>query len=545
MSNIDERRRKLLKLGTKLREFDEEVREWHQWFVQRTEAFEKSKMGIRTYETVLKKYEELLYRKRHLVPSPQVSTHLSKEEKLLSSPSSVICLSCSGENTNISQYCIFCGHELPKRPKPKITTIKSLSDPVPETVEGLKPKIKTADKSDDEKASKTITEEEIKLKDSSKEDIFKSHQKPVPKPPQKKEIIRKPVLEKDDSQIDVRKVPERKVIRKQQLELADIVSFGWLTILGSIIFVIVLIFITLMNPSQEERYPVGLLVFAFLLLLAGIIFDVLRWKNFDFSALGAIIAYIGIVMIFCIPMAYTFFIKLPEFLWLFWIAIAVLFTVGGAGARWSDYDTKIVDMATMAIAYWQNYEKRAAIRKVIELIGTFLIGLVKAMIGGIWHFPRRVRTFLGRIYQGLKLYIVANIGLITNAVRRILHTFWNNIHWVGLLAILAYLGLTGLSSYQNIELLIIMSFFFFLGLVTSRSERVVGAINNARTIILKGAISAYSMLTGAKIKKEESVFCSRCLRGVHRIEFAELQHADETENPLCPFCGFENWVTVS
>ncbi len=100
-------------------------------------------------------------------------------------------------------------------------------------------------------------------------------------------------------------------------------------------------------------------------------------------------------------------------------------------------------------------------------------------------------------------------------------------------------------SYQNIEIMIIMSFFFTLGILFSNSEKVVKVVSNTRIAILKGAISAYSMLSGAKIKKEDSLFCSRCLRGVHKIEFAELQFVEDTEITLCPYCGYENWVTVS
>ena len=90
-----------------------------------------------------------------------------------------------------------------------------------------------------------------------------------------------------------------------------------------------------------------------------------------------------------------------------------------------------------------------------------------------------------------------------------------------------------------------MSFFFVLGISVSNSEKVVKAVSNTRTVILKGAINAYSMLSGAKIKKEDSLFCSRCLRGVHKVEFAELQHVEDRETPLCPYCGYENWVVIS
>ncbi|MHA2110319.1 MAG: zinc ribbon domain-containing protein [Candidatus Hodarchaeales archaeon] len=461
-----------------------------------------------------------------------------------------ICPNCAQENTDQAQYCIFCGHELPRRSKTKISPVESYPDPVPivEIVEDLKSKITTVDKFNEEKVSKFIVDEEIVSKNHSKKDIVQSSTKLESKPPQEKEFSKKPDEKEVVSKYDVKKVPETKVIRKRQLELVDIVSFGRLTIFSSIIFVVVLIFITIADPGPAERYPVGMLVFAFLFLVAGIIFDIMRWKNTDLSALGAVIFLIGVGMIFCVPLAYTFYLNIPEFVWFFWIIIAIFFVVGGAGARWSDYDTKIVDMGTMAVAYWQNYEKRAAIRKIFELIGTSLKGLGKSIADGIWHFPRRVWTFSGRIYQGFKLYVLANIGLIWNAVNRFLHTLWSNIHWFGLLAIIGYIlnsGYLDSDFYRNTELLIIIIFFFVLGLVTSRSEQVVRVINNTRKIILKGAISAYSMLSGAKIKRHDSLFCSRCLRGVHKIEFAELQHVEDTETPLCPFCGYENWVSVT
>jgi len=480
MISIDELRIKLLKLGTELGEFDEEVRKWNQWFIRQTEDFQKSKLSMRSYKAVLERYETFLNKKSNIA----------------------------------------------------VTVAEITSTEKPDKKEILKPS----------------EEEKNDFRGLSKKDIAESPTKTVSETPQKKEISKKTVVEKDFPLIDVKKEPERKSIRERQLEWSDIVSFGWLTILGSIIFVIVLILITLGGKFFGTNISIGLLVFAFLLLLAGIMFDVLRWKNFDFSALGAIIAYIGIVMIFCVPIAYTFSIEPPESFWFFWIIFAIFFVVGGAGARWSEYDTKIVDMTTMAIGYWNNYQKRAAIRKFILLLFIFLKGLATSIVGGIIHFPGRFRTFLGRLFHSLKLYIQSNIGLIIDALNRILHSTWKNIHWFGLLAIFGYiLNSRFLPSefYRNTKLIIIILFFFFLGILTSRSEKVVGVINSSRTIILKGAISAYSMLTGTRIKKEESIFCSRCLRGVHKIEFVELQHVQDRENPLCPYCGHENWVTVT
>ncbi len=105
------------------------------------------------------------------------------------------------------------------------------------------------------------------------------------------------------------------------------------------------------------------------------------------------------------------------------------------------------------------------------------------------------------------------------------------------------------NTYIEILVLIIINIavFSFLWLLNSfflHSERATEIIGNTRNYILKGVISSYSMLSGAKIKVNESIFCSRCLRGVAVTEFAEMKVAKESSIPLCPFCGFENWVTV-
>ena len=66
-----------------------------------------------------------------------------------------------------------------------------------------------------------------------------------------------------------------------------------------------------------------------------------------------------------------------------------------------------------------------------------------------------------------------------------------------------------------------------------------------RKFLLKGVINAYSMLSGTKIKTEEAKFCSRCLRSVHKIEYEELRHVEQKQIPECPYCGYENWISVN
>ena len=101
----------------------------------------------------------------------------------------IICFSCGKENFSYSQYCLNCGWKL-QEVENKNFNLSS------------KQGLETLQK--EEAFSKPVSEELIR--------------------PEK--LIPPDVVEPE---------PEEKPVRKRQLDWSDIVSFGWLTIIGSII----------------------------------------------------------------------------------------------------------------------------------------------------------------------------------------------------------------------------------------------------------------------------------------------------------------------
>ncbi|MHA2175096.1 MAG: zinc ribbon domain-containing protein [Candidatus Hodarchaeales archaeon] len=545
--------RELIRIGFELCKSDKEVQEWHRWFLRQTELFNKSKLSIEAYQNVLVRYKAFLEKKTKKKILASVKPGLKEEikesgaqEDLIAS-TQVFCHSCGESNSSLSQFCIYCGASISKIPEVSQQGRTELqAEPIAFKEEIKKPIEKSTFIDDSDKKDTSVDEQtqQDDIHELSEESPTRADEKSkVPLIIPKDEIPKALSTAKHHVKTRIEKKSRLTSIRETQIELSRLITRRT-ALIGGGSFPVALLLIIILRLGG--RGSIGLILLSFLSTVLSLVIDILRGRNYaEWSALGAIICYLGILLIFIPLIFYVLFSDLPDF----WIIISELvgisFLIIGVTLRWTEYDEKLVNLIVMAIAYWKNYQKREAIKTVFRAIGAFIGGLIRSIGSGIAHFPRRFTTFLGMIGRTLVVYGRASIDQLKKAVTGIFKNFWNYLHWIGLLAILVYLWLTGLSSYQNIELLIIVSFFFVLGILFSNSEQVMKAVSDTRNIILKGAISAYSMLTGAKIKKEESVFCSRCLRGVHQVEFAELQHVEDTDNPLCPFCGYENWVTVN
>jgi len=53
------------------------------------------------------------------------------------------------------------------------------------------------------------------------------------------------------------------------------------------------------------------------------------------------------------------------------------------------------------------------------------------------------------------------------------------------------------------------------------------------------------MLSGARMDFNQSIFCSRCLRGVEKSEFKSLITMKGSVNPPCPFCSSTSWIAFN
>ncbi|MHA2108836.1 MAG: hypothetical protein ACW99R_14130 [Candidatus Hodarchaeales archaeon] len=339
-------------------------------------------------------------------------------------------------------------------------------------------------------------------------------------------------------------------VRDSQIKLSRLISRRTM-IIGVGSFTTALLIIIILSLGEDrlgiDRISVGLILLTFLSTVLSLVIDILRGRNFaEWSALGAIISYFGIFLIFIPLLVYVIFpAGITDVLVYVTEIFGIVLLVIGVTLRWTEYDEKLVNLVTITIGYWKNYQKREAIKTFFMAIGTFGLGIFKAIIGGLRSLPSRFLAFLKIARKFFVEYGIATINQLLTAIARIFKASWNHVHWIGLLAILPYLWFTNYSTYQNIELLIIMGFFFSLGVLFTYSEKSVKAISTTRDFVVKGIISAYSMLSGSRIKPEEAIFCSRCLRGVHEIEYEELKHVEQKQIPECPYCGYENWISVS
>ena len=498
---------KLLKRGSELAQSDTTIDKMHEWFLEKKEGYENNKLDQKSFKLAEIQYQRFLDSK-------------TKEKEVVTdvSPSDLInCQRCGVENKQTHIYCTSCGEPLLE---PELIKSIDLDSSVP------KAPLKQTKLKEIESMDSQVSEE-------TEKDI--SHKTDKIETPEKK---------------------SSKSFKDLELEWSEILSFSKITLFGLGLFIIFLITVLVLQltPGIEgsNRISIGLFGIAFFVLLFGVILDLLRARNYswqeNWSALGAIICYIGVIVNFVPLFLYVVLPNLEgnEFNLLIVEIIGIVLVIIGVTARWSEYDTKIWNQMIILGSSIRYFGYRVFFKNLFSLIWNTIKGLFSTFWEGIKNLPSRIKKFFGMIFNTTIKYFEISIRLLTNAVERILKTIWDNVHWIGLLSILIYVFVFNLSIdqlYINIELVLIILFFFFLGVIFLHSEHATEIIGNTRNRLLKGVISSYSMLSGAKIKVNESIFCSRCLRGVAVTEFAEMKIAKESSIPLCPFCGFENWVT--
>lgn len=230
----------------------------------------------------------------------------------------------------------------------------------------------------------------------------------------------------------------------------------------------------------------------------------------------------------------------------------------GLTSRATELDQKIVDQFFLFKEWVKAGGIRQSLSALKQLIWTIVSGFLRYIGLGIRELGSRITKFVGWIKQAIIFILGSSIVFFTKTfpqtIKRSIITLWNNLHWFGLIAAVVFILVITADtpvnqiSQKNViiytEIFIIIGFFFTLGVLYPKRDRVVRITQSVRNTVLSGVISAYSMLSGTKIDAEEAIFCSRCLRGVETREFKSLMEIKETINPPCPFCGFDNWVGI-
>ncbi|MFX1515269.1 MAG: hypothetical protein ACFFC6_03105 [Promethearchaeota archaeon] len=347
-----------------------------------------------------------------------------------------------------------------------------------------------------------------------------------------------------------KQVKEKKTLKTATF--SEIVSFSKLTLIGTIFFVLAILATVFggLVEYAEGRFAIALFGVTGLILFFGIVLDVLRWRGYtEWGALGAIIAYFGVFIMFLPLLLYPFVVDFTfEVLFIIELFGGVITIIGFTSHR-TDFDDKIVDLLTILWYRLRTFDFRAFLSTLWQLVRTTVGGFLRYIWQGLKNFPSRIKTFFSMLIRLILNVLKTSVLVIGQTFKKSILGIWNNLHWIGLIAVIAFVLITpGLPDPApfpiRLEMLIIIGFFFLLGVIYPYRERVAKIITSTRSFVLQKTISAYSMLSGSKLKPTEATFCSRCLRGIENREFESLKEIKRTVNPPCPFCGLNSWVRI-
>jgi len=346
----------------------------------------------------------------------------------------------------------------------------------------------------------------------------------------------------------------------KEASVSELISFSRFTLIGIVLFlftVFIGIFLQMVEFPYYVRISTGILGFSILVLLLGLVIDVLRWREFtEWGALGAFISYIGLFLMFVPLILYAIVppeFEVADFFYIISFGSGVIILIIGFTSHATELDRKIENLLFLMKQWLTTFDFRQFFRTLGQLVLTIVGGFFRYLWKGIKELGIRIKKFFSWFYQSTKFILYSSWVFLTRTfpqmLKRSVIGLWNNLHWIGLFAVFIYLIMVPDLPIPNtdpifikVEMVIIICFFFSLGVLYPQRDRVIHIAGSMRTTLLAGVISAYSMLSGTQIKAKESVFCSRCLRGVEKREFKSLKKIKETMNPPCPFCGFNSWI---
>ncbi|MFX0122727.1 MAG: zinc ribbon domain-containing protein [Candidatus Hodarchaeota archaeon] len=351
---------------------------------------------------------------------------------------------------------------------------------------------------------------------------------------------------------------EPKIKKLKEASVSELISFSKFTLSGVAVFVVGLGIQAILQQIQfggYDRWVLAIMGVTILFLFGGLVIDILNWRDYtEWGALGAISAYFGVILIFItFPLNIFWYGDQASaiYIWMWILGAAIMFL--GFNARRTGLDKKIEDQFFIFKEWVKAGGIRQALLALKQLIGTIVKGFFRYIWLGIKELGTSIKRFSGWIKRFTKFLLGHIWTLFTetfpNLFKQFLIGLWNNLHWLGLISAILYLIIVVEIPFLNInpmifktELMVIVGFFFVLGVLYPQRDHVVLIAKRMRTSVLTGMVSAYSMLSGTRIKADESVFCSRCLRGVETREFKSLVEIKGMINPPCPFCGFDSWI---
>ncbi|MHA2295389.1 MAG: hypothetical protein ACXAEU_12405 [Candidatus Hodarchaeales archaeon] len=347
--------------------------------------------------------------------------------------------------------------------------------------------------------------------------------------------------EKDGLQQE--KESKRKNFR--EASFSEIVSFSKLTLVGVGLFLIALIVSVILQVENIqilpdlERFGVGLFGIPLLVLLLGFVLDVLRWRDFtDWGALGAFVAYLGLLLIF-LPLILYPFALVDEVVFWFMVISGILITIIGFTSHATDLDDKIEQLFNNFWTTLRNFDFRLFISSLLQLVRGIIAGTIRYLWRGLRNLITRIILFMKMISHSFKLIAKSVLFFFTQTVpatiKRSLIVTWNNFHWLGLGAIISYFLISDFLACfcLNTGLVIIIGFFFALGVIYPQRDRLTRVVHRAQGYAWEtGYRINYRLRTLAEGRRK--IDCLSCGRTIS-LESRECKHC-EIEVKRCMIC---------
>ncbi|MFW9997230.1 MAG: hypothetical protein ACFFD4_34620 [Candidatus Odinarchaeota archaeon] len=369
-------------------------------------------------------------------------------------------------------------------------------------------------------------------------------------------------------------IQQEKELKRKSLKeasLSEIVSFSKLTLVGVGSFLGALVIsIILMAGEIPSRIGVGLFGIPLLILLLGFVLDVLRWREFsDWGALGAFVAYLGLFLIFVPLVLYPFALVDVSVFWLI-VLVGTLITIIGFTSHATDLDDKIEELFRNFWTALRNFNFRQFFSSLLQLVRGTITGTLNYLWQGLRNLKTRIILFakmIGRSVVAVAEHVWTFITQTVPAtVKKMLTVTWNNFHWIGLIAIIAYFLICNFRAffYLNTGILVITGFFFALGVIYPQRERLARVVHRVQERTWEtGYRINYRLRTVAEgMRKIECTNCGRtiqlgsrdckyCKQEVNRCMICKLPIKTGQKPAECPYCtnsAHENhwkfWINI-
>ena len=347
---------------------------------------------------------------------------------------------------------------------------------------------------------------------------------------------------------------------KENLQHKLFISQG--TIGGFVVFAIVLtIFIflevTFTNPFSS-RLTSALLGITIIIFLLGVIIDQLKYRNFRFWALGALVSFLGVLTLFSPVVLYGLGSD-DHLIWFFLIGVGIVLVLFGYTIEAYELNNKV---AKILINLWENiknYEWRKVPGKIASLISILIIGTLSYIGLGFKKFRFVIRnsliaigSFLNNSIKGLVRLILAIPGYTK---KFIIFSYENNYFLIIPLLLLAVVQLVqGNVVFESLTFVILFLLFSFLIIMLllhgneELSQRYLQRIRDRswetlQTISIRiqkttssfGRYKCQKCHAPLKLGQET---CENCNNQVKHCSICKLPIKEGQEVSTCPHCQY-------